>query len=555
MKRQNQTLRSQYVSSNSAGAIGSTFSGTINGVVSNVSSLANCSGTGGVGAVGSSSGRPVVTLDTIVTEYLRKQHALCRNPVVTCPPFDLFIPHRCPDPVFRNSAPTNITARLQRRVTFPRFGGIDGAKMDRKFIYSRFRPFRTYRDPDDSDCFTCCAFTACDQYLIFGTSSGSLQLYNQESGQKEVNCACHSSAVTHCEPSKAGQLILTSNTWRRPLSALWKMGGNFELKHGFEEDCYVEFSKQSQDRIIGTRDDGHAVIYDLSTGQTILTLKDPEMANNYTQNRATFHPSDELVLSDGVLWDVRRGSAIHKFDKFNPHISGVFHPNGLEIVANSEIWDVRTFHLLHTVPALDQCQITFNNKGDVIYGVISEEEGEMLEGQVKSPFGSSFRTFDATDYSNIATNDIKKNIFDLCTNESDCYLAIIENQSPREGYSSESICRVYEVGRSRAEDDETEDEDEDDDDGDDLGGSEDDDDDDDIADSDEDEEDEDDDDDTEGHDDYEDRNSSSDYFDMPSEDDDEEDDDNELLDDDDDDDDDDILFSLNEDSRSSFLRF
>lgn len=31
-----------------------------------------------------------MTLDKIVTEYLRKQHALCRNPVSTCPSMSLF---------------------------------------------------------------------------------------------------------------------------------------------------------------------------------------------------------------------------------------------------------------------------------------------------------------------------------------------------------------------------------------------------------------------------------------------------------------------------------
>ena len=35
---------------------------------------------------------------------------------------------------------------------------------------------------------------------------------------------------------------------------------------------------------------------------------------------------------------------------------------------NSDQWDLRTFHLLHTVPALDQCQIRFNHNGDIIYG-------------------------------------------------------------------------------------------------------------------------------------------------------------------------------------------
>jgi hypothetical protein len=39
---------------------------------------------GGVAGTGAAS------LDKIVTEYLRKQHATCRNPVQTCPPFSLF---------------------------------------------------------------------------------------------------------------------------------------------------------------------------------------------------------------------------------------------------------------------------------------------------------------------------------------------------------------------------------------------------------------------------------------------------------------------------------
>lgn len=100
-----------------------------------------------------------ISLESIVTEYLRKQHALCKNPVVTCPPFDLFTPHRCPEPLNRDSAPINITTRLQRRHIFPRFGGLNGSKMDRKFIYSRFRPIRSYRDPESSSSFSSCAFS------------------------------------------------------------------------------------------------------------------------------------------------------------------------------------------------------------------------------------------------------------------------------------------------------------------------------------------------------------------------------------------------------------
>ena len=116
----------------------------------------------------SSQTQPIstISLDSIVTEYLRKQHALCKNPVVTCPPFDLFTPHRCPEPLNRDSAPLNITTRIQRRSIFPRFGGHNGSKMDRKFIYSRFRPIRSYRDPESSSSFSSCAFSV-SHFLVF----------------------------------------------------------------------------------------------------------------------------------------------------------------------------------------------------------------------------------------------------------------------------------------------------------------------------------------------------------------------------------------------------
>lgn len=68
-------------------------------------------------------------------------------------------------------------------------------------------------------------------------------------------------------------------------------------------------------------------------------------------------------------------------------------------------WDLRTFHLLHTVPALDQCRGVFNNNATVMYGAMlqADEEDDVMDQQMKSPFGSSFRTFDATDYKPIGT--------------------------------------------------------------------------------------------------------------------------------------------------------
>ena len=187
--------------------------------------------------------------------------------------------------------------------------------------------------------------------------------------------------------------------------------------------------------------------------------------------RATFDPTDDLILCDGVLWDYRVPKQIHKFDKLNQSLSGVFHPNGLEIISNTEVWDIRTFHLLRTVPQLDQSQVMFNTEGDVIFGVNLEQE---LEEETK--YETSFKTFDAGDYSLIATIETKKSVLNVCPSWDDCQLAVIEQVEKYSHYylmeinwkyfqdtmeRGESVVRLYDIGRLRAEEDDQEEEDED----------------------------------------------------------------------------------------------
>lgn len=106
--------------------------------------------------------------------------------------------------------------------------------------------------------------------------------------------------------------------------------------------------------------------------------------------------NDELVLSDGILWDVNSGKEIHKFDKLNQTLNGVFHPNGTEVVSNTEVWDLRTFHLLKTVPTLDEMDVIFSPVNNIIYAVSLDQESEK-----ESHYVTSFKTLDALDYSNI----------------------------------------------------------------------------------------------------------------------------------------------------------
>ena len=95
-----------------------------------------------------------------------------------------------------------------------------------------------------------------------------------------------------------------------------------------------------------------------------MSLQDHDLANNYTRNRATFNPTDDLILNDGVLWDVNSGKPVHKFDKFNENVSGVFHPMGLEVIINSEVVSFKKSYLwrmyvyIHSASHLFVCLLT-----------------------------------------------------------------------------------------------------------------------------------------------------------------------------------------------------
>lgn len=214
-----------------------------------------------------------------------------------------------------------------------------------------------------------------------------MKIFNIHTGKEETMFQAHDSYIVHIEPRRDSSVILTSSTWGRPLSALWGTT-SYEMKYSLNDEEHVEFSKVAQDRILGTKGES-ATIYDLNTGQKVQSFV-PVVSNQYTKNKATFSPNDDLVLTDGVLFDVNSGKPIHKLDKLNQTQSGVFHPNGLEIVSNTEVWDIRTFHLLKTVPTLNQCQVVFSPINNAIYAIAVEQEVD-----------SSFKTFDASDYSSI----------------------------------------------------------------------------------------------------------------------------------------------------------
>uniref|UniRef100_A0A182P1I9 DDB1- and CUL4-associated factor 1 n=1 Tax=Anopheles epiroticus TaxID=199890 RepID=A0A182P1I9_9DIPT len=382
-----------------------------------------------------------ITLHSIITEYLTNQHALCKHPMSTCPPFDLFQPHKCPDPRPNRVSGfgNNFAARFYRRQT-----GFASRRFDRRLVHSNFSASRVLRTPEMDYCFTSCDFTPCGTRLVIGSQAGEVKIFNLNDSNEEHSYTCHETSVSSTKVSKDGRLLLTTAIWRYPISALWNLEENqISEKLVWDEEDYVEFANVTPDRVLATTNQ-IATIYDINTGQKVIKFE-PAIANQYTKNRATFCPSDELILSDGVLWDVTSGKEIHKFDKLNQNISGVFHPNGLEIVENTEVWDLRTFHLLRTVPSLDQTHVKFSPQ-NVMYGLtLDKEDTELAE---TAAYQTSFKVLDSYDYSSIATIDVKRNISDLAVNRYGSQIAVVENQG---GYNAlqESVVRIYSVGRKK----------------------------------------------------------------------------------------------------------
>lgn len=111
------------------------------------------------------------------------------------------------------------------------------------------------------------------------------------------------------------------------------------------------------------------------------------------------------------------------------------------------MWDLRTFHLLQTVPVLDQRNCTFSPM-HVIYGAsLGADRDHDME---TTTYDTSFNVLDAYDYSSIATIDVKRNINDLSVSANGSLIAVVEDHS---GYDSkqETYVKIYAVGVKKSE--------------------------------------------------------------------------------------------------------
>lgn len=193
-----------------------------------------------------------ITLNSIVTEYLTNQHSLCNNPVTTCPQFDLYEPHKCPDPRPSRlvSSNYNLTSRHFRTQA-----GFNTARFDRRHVHTHFAPWRTIRSVDYDDLeFTCCDVVG--NYLIVGTHQGESKVFNMNDGVEQFSSICHTYGVDAIKANRAGDLVLTTSLWRLRTTVLWSISDNeFRSKLRLPVVGYCEFSQTTQDRLLGTHTD------------------------------------------------------------------------------------------------------------------------------------------------------------------------------------------------------------------------------------------------------------------------------------------------------------
>ncbi|XP_043712556.1 DDB1- and CUL4-associated factor homolog 1-like isoform X2 [Telopea speciosissima] len=418
-----------------------------------------------------------VTLDSLVVQYLKHQHRQCPAPITTLPPLSLLHPHVCPEPRRSVDAPANVTARLNTREFRNHYGGIQGDRRDRQFVYSRFRPWRTCRD--DATLLTCITFLGDSSQIATGSHSGELKIFDSNSGNVLETSTSHQSPVSHVQSALCGdsQLILSSGTYDvRLWNASSVSGGPM---HTFDGRKLARFSNSGTTFAALSSESSRreVFLYDIQTYNQELKLSDTLTNSSgpgrgHVQSLIHFSPSDTMLLWNGVLWDRRGSGPVHRFDQFTDYGGGGFHPAGNEVIINSEVWDLRKFKLLRSVPSLDQTVITFNGHGDVIYAILRRNLEDITSAvhtrRVRHPLFSAFRTVDAVSYSDIATVPVDRCVLDFAAEPTDSFVGLVSMDDHEEMFAS---ARLYEIGRRRPTDDdsdpddaETEEEDDDDDD-------------------------------------------------------------------------------------------
>ena len=442
---------------------------------------------------------PEITLPLIVEGYLRQQHMNCPFPVSACPPFSLLKQHCCPLPALkRNNITTSILRQPYRFISRKEF--YNDTVINRNFYYNRWRCWRTVRESERM--LTCTAFATDPSKLWVGSAdesgereNGGLILYDLLSYEAVGIWTLPSVTSVACSPVTSSPLLLTTTitaeaALMQPVliyeTFLWKLspngdGGEFTTPLSkFPSNTNIPIRKPvfspSGNRLgalqIGPVDRVKASVFDLTTLNAICSLDSGEhigISQTYRRPCITFGiepgEGDNIVVSDGILWDCRVPTIVHRFDRLSTMGSTTFHPNGNELIIDSAIWDLRQYALLRTVPLLESCQVRFKSEGDVMIAFNPYTIEDLHAGKRVNDDNSVFHVLDGSGYTAISKQSVDRDGvavygLDLDTTSGLGLVAVTEAQLDVNGIQ-DSWCRVLEPGKRKPDENDSDAEEED----------------------------------------------------------------------------------------------
>eukprot|EP00752_Nemacystus_decipiens_P017886 g16035.t1 len=196
-----------------------------------------------------------------------------------------------------------------------------------------------------------------------------------------------------------------------------------------------------------------AQVLDVETGTLLAKLWDARSRPLYPLPNVGFNATDDLVVTDGALWDPRRGLRVYQFDKLGGGSGfGLFHPNGNEVLVDEGVWDLRTHRLLRTLPVQDGTVMKPDPGGDVLYTYRPAPAGEFFDVPSKrAAQDTCFGVLDSSTYEQIHSHDTEKAVIQLSTDDwggDGSYISVVERADPLLN-SADTVCSLYEIGRKR----------------------------------------------------------------------------------------------------------
>eukprot|EP01060_Flectonema_neradi_P012890 TRINITY_DN1967_c0_g1_i1.p1 TRINITY_DN1967_c0_g1~~TRINITY_DN1967_c0_g1_i1.p1 ORF type:complete len:1393 (+),score=239.78 TRINITY_DN1967_c0_g1_i1:184-4179(+) len=386
---------------------------------------------------------PLHTLPDIVKSFLKQQHLGCKTPISTLPTFSL---RKGQQPALRATDAqepkcSNVAARF-RQALFENTRTRHRAAFDRKLMYSQFKPVVLTRG-DHTYIITSVGFSQDGERALVGAGNGVVAEFPTSQPfelQKEYDISSESIIGIRSTPLHNKYCI-----WFEDKISLHDCDDlarvTFELP-GYRSALFGNVNKS----ILVATSSGRcsAALVDLETKRLTMQWEDKDRRTDNECNLACSSASDQIILSDAVLYDVRKSadSPIHRYDKLIQHSRGIFSLSQNEVIIDKEVWDTRTHKLLQTIPSLSNTLMQLSPSGSVIYGV---QHGMYSHEDDVSRSARIMVVVDGITFDPIHTMDQYDTIEDFAIDPTGNLLGLALN------VEQGSSVRLLEIGRSKVD--------------------------------------------------------------------------------------------------------